>query len=1371
MNLGINTTQPQYLLDVNGTANFSSITLGAGNISLLASFNSLAIGYQVGRYGLGSNTLALGYQAGFSNQGQSGTAIGMTAGAYSQGLYGIALGNAAGFSNQGQYTTAIGYQAGFVVQSNYGVGIGYTAGYSNQGSNAIAIGNSAGYSNQGSNSIAIGWLAGQATTAIGSIILNASGAALNTTTSGLFVNPVRFVTGACNMAYYNAVTNEIAYSDTTQLSTITTVRLGAGGGTNASNALLVTGTQSNTGNLFIGGTTLLAASSNTGTLGVAGVTTLSNTSNTGTLTVTGAASVRSLTVNGTQTNTANLVANANLYAGYIPGTLPTSTSVTTFSTGFNNPHCGCIDPTGTRLYITNFNTSQIFSVVIATGVATVLSTSGTATTNPTAICIDPLGQNLYVFLYYGNSILKITLPGGVASVFAGGTQGSTDGTGTGASFFNARSMCINPSGNMIYLMDTGNNRVRSITVPGAVVSTVISSGLTNGFGICINPAGTTLFVADFNTNGIYSISIASPSLVTVATTSGNPVGIATDTTGQNLYISRTSSRIISFVAISTGVVTTIAGTGATGSTDGPGTIATFNSPQFIITNSSGNILYVLEDGTANTVRSVSLAFPPSLSVVGGYVGIGAAANTSNALLVTGDINYTGTLRQNGAPVTFSSPGINSAGNIGINSASNSSNALLVTGSQSNTGNLYIGGTTFLTSSSNTGTLGVAGGTILGANTGIGGASNSSNALLVTGSQSNTGALFIGGAATFVNSSNTGTLGVAGLATFVNSSNTGTLGVAGLATFVNSSNTGTLGVAGLATFVNSSNTGTLGVAGITTHSSNVGIFTTGVLNTQLDILGGHASFGSGGSNLIAFQIYGGGYRHFITTRHNSAANVNTNAIDFWLNNTTTSGGSSTSGTGNVNTMSITAAGLGVNCNLPGYMLDVNGSANINTTLRVVGLTTLANSSNTGTLGVAGLATLTTSSNTGIMGVAGAATFSSSVSSRSFTNGRFEIYPTTANNYTIMGLSGGNNTGFIYGDYQLLDDGIHMGYNYYGSNGVAYAGGGGTNFSAGASRISMGYGTIRLNVGTTSVLSTMVNITNSRVSISPVTTDYGLFAPTPTFVSSIAFNSTYNDLINGAPWYGIGKVTSGLAGLGPYTVAATQWPLQIANYYGINFVGGTNSSPAGSSHMAIVDGKVGISCNAPQSLLHITKDVAFSNITSSQNTFNYAQVQIAQGTSGGKLYLGNTFTAGVGTASVIQSSDYFSSTDYGSSLFLNPLGGNVGIGTSAVPAYKLDVNGPMQAAIFYSTITSGGTQTVTPSAFGVFYNITVSGTFTLAFAASQAASNIGKYICVRNNCGSTLSFTLTGVSGIASPVTLSNAQSATFVVATTTTYALF
>jgi hypothetical protein len=102
------------------------------------------------------------------------------------------------------------------------------------------------------------------------------------------------------------------------------------------------------------------------------------------------------------------------------------------------------------------------------------------------------------------------------------------------------------------------------------------------------------------------------------------------------------------------------------------------------------------------------------------------------------------------------------------------------------------------------------------NIGIGGGSNAAYSLVVTGPQSNTGALGVAGLATFVNSSNTGTLGVAGQATFVNSSNTGTLGVAGLATFVNSSNTGTLGVAGSTTL------GTLSTIGQAAFFSSVQI---------------------------------------------------------------------------------------------------------------------------------------------------------------------------------------------------------------------------------------------------------------------------------------------------------------------------------------------------------------------------------------------------------------------------------------------------------------------------------------------------------------------------------------------------------------------
>jgi hypothetical protein len=75
--------------------------------------------------------------------------------------------------------------------------------------------------------------------------------------------------------------------------------------------------------------------------------------------------------------------------------------------------------------------------------------------------------------------------------------------------------------------------------------------------------------------------------------------------------------------------------------------------------------------------------------------------------------------------------------------------------------------------------------------------------------------------------------------------------------------------------------------------------------------------------IAIQYASGGYRHFIMSRHLSGAGSNQNAIDFYLNNSNTSGGSSAPGTGNVNTMSITALGLGVNTNAPTQILDVKG----------------------------------------------------------------------------------------------------------------------------------------------------------------------------------------------------------------------------------------------------------------------------------------------------------------------------------------------------------------------------------------------------------------------------------------------------------------
>ena len=104
------------------------------------------------------------------------------------------------------------------------------------------------------------------------------------------------------------------------------------------------------------------------------------------------------------------------------------------------------------------------------------------------------------------------------------------------------------------------------------------------------------------------------------------------------------------------------------------------------------------------------------------------------------------------------------------------------------------------------------------------------------------------------------------------------------------------------------------------------------------------------------------------------------------------------------------------------------------------------------------------------------------------------------------------------------------------------------------------------------------------------------------------------------------------------------------------------------------RVGIGTNAPVSLLNVTAVNAYSNITATNQT---AQLIIGTGATGtGRLCIGHYYSSGA-TGAGIQSSDYFSSLDHGSPLFLNPIGGNVGIGSSNA-SYPLDVTGTINLA---------------------------------------------------------------------------------------------
>ena len=79
----------------------------------------------------------------------------------------------------------------------------------------------------------------------------------------------------------------------------------------------------------------------------------------------------------------------------------------------------------------------------------------------------------------------------------------------------------------------------------------------------------------------------------------NPTGITTD--GTNLYVGDRDNHLIRKIVISTGVVTTVAGTGSSGSANGTGTSASFSAPYGIAID--GTNLYV-GDTDNNLIRQI-----------------------------------------------------------------------------------------------------------------------------------------------------------------------------------------------------------------------------------------------------------------------------------------------------------------------------------------------------------------------------------------------------------------------------------------------------------------------------------------------------------------------------------------------------------------------------------------------------------------------------------------------------------------------------------------------------------------------------------------------------------------------------------------------
>jgi hypothetical protein len=260
-----------------------------------------------------------------------------------------------------------------------------------------------------------------------------------------------------------------------------------------------------------------------------------------------------------------------------------------------------------------------------------------------------------------------------------GGPGSADGTGKDARFCLPRGMASDGQGN-VYIADFCNFAVRSLAVATGAVTTVAGvmqeGGWTDGARADARfspPAGVApdgqgnLFVTDFGTGLIRKVVLATGSVTTLAGSVDGPSG-SVDGVGSlagfdgpwgivhdgrdTLYISEAAGSTIRKVVLTTGAVTTIAGSAAEpGFRDGTLASARLSGPQGIVLDGTDALLIadtgnrairrlILATGELTTVDKLSFPHPAGLANDGKgnlYVVDDSDMSLQRLVLATGEV--------------------------------------------------------------------------------------------------------------------------------------------------------------------------------------------------------------------------------------------------------------------------------------------------------------------------------------------------------------------------------------------------------------------------------------------------------------------------------------------------------------------------------------------------------------------------------------------------------------------------------------------------------------------------------------------------------------------------------------------------------------
>jgi len=301
---------------------------------------------------------------------------------------------------------------------------------------------------------------------------------------------------------------------------------------------------------------------------------------------------------------------------------------------------------------------------------------------PFALALDTAG-NIYFADNLNNVIRKITVSTGIITTVAG--DGSffmnvwpfcgDGGPATDAQLNNPWGVAVDIAGN-IYIADRDNNVIRKVTASTGIITTICGDGnagysgdngqasnaeLNAPDGVSLDASGN-IYISDDGNNVIRKINISTGIITTVAGTgtagySGDngpatsaelndpSIGVAFDAAG-NFYIADDANNRIRKVTVSTGIITTVAGNGGLGYTgdNGPATSATLNGPEGVAVDALGNIYITDENNVVRKVNGQGGSIPATPGAIGGSTSVcNGSTNTYSVSPVSGATSYTWTL--------------------------------------------------------------------------------------------------------------------------------------------------------------------------------------------------------------------------------------------------------------------------------------------------------------------------------------------------------------------------------------------------------------------------------------------------------------------------------------------------------------------------------------------------------------------------------------------------------------------------------------------------------------------------------------------------------------------------------------------------------